>query len=89
MGIYIEGCLSLLTSETLIYGNDSTTYEDECKSTLQTTQKILATLFENCKLEPCDRYLEVMTKSLELEKAAEVPSELKIRFLGSHLKLLR
>ncbi|XP_071136774.1 uncharacterized protein [Mytilus edulis] len=80
MGIYIEGCLSLITSEALTYGNDSTTYEDECKSTLQTAQETLATLFENCKLEPCDRYLEVMTKSLELEKAADVPSELKDSF---------
>ncbi|CAC5379164.1 unnamed protein product [Mytilus coruscus] len=51
LGLYIEGCSALITSEVLTYGNESTTYEDECKTTIQTANDTLNKIFNNCKTE--------------------------------------
>ncbi|CAC5379140.1 unnamed protein product [Mytilus coruscus] len=88
LGIYIEGCLSMITSESLTYGNDSTTYKDECTSNLQISRETLTKLFENCKLEPCDHFQQAMTKALKSNKESDLTSQLPDAFPWFSLEIV-
>ncbi|VDI20746.1 Hypothetical predicted protein [Mytilus galloprovincialis] len=88
LGIYIEGCLSMITSETLTYGNESKTYKDECISNLQYSKETLTKLFENCKMEPCDNFRQAMTQALKSKKEPDLISQLQDAFPWFSLEIV-
>ncbi|CAC5378259.1 unnamed protein product [Mytilus coruscus] len=80
LGIYIEGCTALITSEVLKYGNKSTTYRVECKTTIQASRNLLIEILINCKLESCSKYIQAMTNMLKMDQASNIESQLKAIF---------
>ncbi|XP_071135373.1 uncharacterized protein [Mytilus edulis] len=80
LGIYIEGCTALITSEVLKYGNESITFKDECKTTIQGALHIQTQLFKNCKMDPCSKYVEVMINMLKSDPASDIKLQLQKSF---------
>ncbi|XP_071136776.1 uncharacterized protein [Mytilus edulis] len=80
LGEYIKGCTALTASEVLKYGNDSTTYKDECQSTLLATSFTLTKMFDKCKIEPCLNYQKAMINILKKDDAANITSRLQATF---------
>lgn len=78
LGLYIEGCSAVITSEVLTYGNISTTYKDECKTTIQTTNDTLNEIF--CQMESCNKFIHVMKNSLKVDPASSIKSQLQASF---------
>lgn len=51
LGLYIEGCTALVTSEMFMYGNESVETKDECRLTIQTARVTLDDIFKKCEKE--------------------------------------
>lgn len=70
----------MITSEVLTYGNISTTYKDECKTTIQTANDTLNEIFNNCQMESCNKFILVMNYRLKAEPASSIKSQLQVSF---------
>lgn len=80
LGIYIEGCTALMTSEVLTYGNKSTTFKNECKTTIQASRKTHAEIVMNCTMELYNKHIPTMTNILKTDHASSIESSLQTIF---------
>lgn len=80
LGIYIEGCTAMMTSEVLIYGNTSTTYKEECKTTLKSAVNFLLNLYDRCKKEMCTKYIHVLITIFKTYQTSSIKSQLITKF---------
>ncbi|VDH89971.1 Hypothetical predicted protein [Mytilus galloprovincialis] len=80
LGIYIEGCIALITSEVLEYGEESTTFKDECVTTLRVSTNVLKDIFFSCKKVPCNKYIQVMTDILKANQTSVIELQLQAVF---------
>lgn len=60
LGIYIEGCTSTVAAEALKYNQSSSTYEEECKRTINKSQAHLTSVFKMCSLISCEKVYKVI-----------------------------
>lgn len=59
LGIYIEGCTATVAAEALKY-NQSSTFEEECKRTINKSQAHLPSVFRKCSLVSCENVNKVI-----------------------------
>ncbi|CAC5379162.1 unnamed protein product [Mytilus coruscus] len=80
VGLYIEGCTALITSEMLMYGNRSVETKNECRLTIQTAAVKLDDIFKKCERESCEKYVPVLTNTLKSDTVSKKKSKLKSSF---------
>ncbi|CAC5380046.1 unnamed protein product [Mytilus coruscus] len=80
LGLYIEGCTALITSEMLMYGNESVETKDECRRTIQTARINLNDILKKCERESCEKYIPVLTYALKSDQVSTIKSKLKSSF---------
>ncbi|CAC5370664.1 unnamed protein product [Mytilus coruscus] len=80
LGLYIEGCTALITSEMLMYGNESMETKDECRLTIQTATVKLDHILQKCEKESCEKYIPVLRNTLKSDQVSKIKLKLKSSF---------
>lgn len=88
LGLYIEGCTALVTSEMLMYGNESVETKDECRLTIQTVRVKLDDIFKKCEKESCEKYIPVLTNTLKSDQLSNITSKFKSSFPWFHFAVI-
>ena len=75
-GIVLEGCVTVISGEQMLFGNTSFSRVTECDQHFQTLDNYLQSFYSQCAMEACDNILSLVKTSVQLTNASVVGSAL-------------